>query len=71
MEPRDDARQTAADRPDGGPGDVAELPHLVEAGVLIPATRRLAEVLAARPPLKIENASATISAIDEQRVERA
>jgi hypothetical protein len=69
MEPRDDGRQTAGDRPDGGPGDVAELLHL-EAGVLIPATRRLSKVLAARPPLKIANASATISVIDEQRAER-
>jgi hypothetical protein len=56
---------------DDKPDDATGLQNLVEAGVLIPATRRLAEVLAARPPLKIENAPATISVIDEQRAERA
>jgi hypothetical protein len=64
MEPRGDKR-------DGGRGVVPGLQDLVEAGVLIPATRRLTEVLADRPPLKIENAPATISAVDEQRAERA
>jgi hypothetical protein len=58
MEPRDN-------RPDDGCGDVPGLHDLVEAGVLIPATRRVTEVIAARPPLKIENAQATKSAIDE------
>jgi hypothetical protein len=56
---------------DDRPDDAAGLQNLVEAGVLIPATRRITEVLAARPPLKIDDAQATAAAIDEQRAERA
>jgi hypothetical protein len=61
--------ESRGDKRDDGRDDVPGLQDLVEAGVLIPAPRRLTEVLAARPPLKIENAQAT-SVIDDQRSER-
>jgi hypothetical protein len=64
MESRGDGR-------DDGRGDVPGLHALIEAGVLVPATRRLTEVLATRAPLQVEGAQATISALDEQRADRA
>jgi hypothetical protein len=51
--------------------DVPGLQDLVEAGVLIPASRRMSEVLDSHPPPKIEDEQATTSAVDEQRAERA
>jgi hypothetical protein len=44
---------------------------LIERGTLIPARRRLAEVLAAHPPLKLERSQVTTTrALDEQRRDR-
>jgi hypothetical protein len=44
---------------------------LIECGTLIPARRRLSEVLAAHPPLKLERSQGTAArALDEQRQDR-
>jgi hypothetical protein len=44
---------------------------LIECGTLISARRRLSEVLAAHPPLKLEQRqAATGRALDEQRRDR-
>jgi hypothetical protein len=58
-------------KPEDGRGNAPGLQDLVEAGLLIPATRRMAEVLQSRPLLKVEGERATMSALDEQRAERA
>jgi hypothetical protein len=44
---------------------------LVDNGVLLPATRRLSEVLAAHTPMKLADPKAGSRALDEQRSERA
>jgi hypothetical protein len=44
---------------------------LIECGTLIPACRRLSEVLAAHPPLKLERSPVTTArALGEQRRDR-
>jgi hypothetical protein len=58
-------------KPDEGRGNLRGLQDLIEAGVLIPATRRMTEVLDCRPPLKIEGEQASMPTLDEQRAERA
>lgn len=52
-------------------GQLPGLTELVDRGVLVPAGRRLSEVLAAHPPVKLADAQATSRALDEQRRERA
>jgi hypothetical protein len=51
--------------------DVPGLTELVDRGVLLPATRRLSEVLAAHAPVKLADSQAGSRALDEQRSERA
>lgn len=58
-------------KPEDGRGNVPGLQDLVEAGLLIPATRRMTEVLQSRPLLTVDDERATMSALDEQRAERA
>jgi hypothetical protein len=58
----------SGDHPPRYPADVAAL---IERGTLIPARRRLSEVLAAHPPLKLERSQVpTTRALDEQRRDR-
>jgi hypothetical protein len=58
----------SGDHPPRYPAGVAEL---IERGTLIPARRRLSEVLAAHPPRKIEQSQAgTARALAEQRRDR-
>jgi hypothetical protein len=59
--------------PDGDhpPRCPASVAALIERGTLIPARRRLSEVLAAHPPLKLERSQVTTGrALDEQRRDR-
>jgi hypothetical protein len=63
MTRRVDSRSTA--------GQLPGLTELVDRGVLVPARRQLSDVLAAHPPVKLEDAQATSRALDEQRRERA
>ena len=58
-------------KPDDGRGAVPGLQEVVEAGVLVPAIRRMSEVLDSYPPLKIEDEQATTLAVDEQRADLA
>jgi hypothetical protein len=51
--------------------EVPGLAELVERGVVLPASRRLADVLAAHPPVRLDDPQATARALDEQRSERA
>jgi hypothetical protein len=51
--------------------DVPGMSELVDRGVLVPATRRLSEVLAAHAPIKPSVPNAGSRALDDQRSERA
>jgi hypothetical protein len=51
--------------------EVPGLAELVERGVVLPASRRLADVLAAHPPVRLDDPQATARALDEQRADRA
>ncbi len=51
--------------------EVPGLAELVERGVVLPASRRLADVLAAHPPVRLDDPQATARALDEQRSDRA
>jgi hypothetical protein len=51
--------------------DAPGLEELIERGVLLPASRRLADVLAAHPPLKLDQPAATAHALAEPRATRA
>jgi hypothetical protein len=64
MEPR-------GDQQDDDRRDVPGLRKLVERGVVVPASRRLSQALAAQPSLRIEDAQAKTSVLDRQRAERA
>jgi hypothetical protein len=55
----------------GGSADVPGLTELVDRGIILPATRRLSEVLAAHTPVKLSDPKAGSRALDEQRSERA
>lgn len=55
----------------GSSADLPGLTELVDRGVLLPATRRLSEVLAAHAPVKLSDPQAGSRALDEQRSERA
>jgi hypothetical protein len=52
--------------PRSASGQLPELSQLVDRGMLVPARRRLSEVLAAHPPVKLKGAQATSRALDEQ-----
>jgi hypothetical protein len=59
---------SSGDHPPRYPAGVAAL---IECGTLIAARRRLSEVLAAHPPLKLEQRPMTAArALDEQRRDR-
>ena len=51
--------------------EVPGLAELVERGVVLSASRRLADVLAAHPPVRLDDPQATARALDEQRSDRA
>jgi hypothetical protein len=51
--------------------EVPGLAELVERGVVLPASRRLVDVLAAHPPVRLDDPQATARALDEQRSDRA
>jgi hypothetical protein len=55
----------------GSSADVPGLTELVDRGVVVPATRRLSEVLAAHAAVKAADPRAGARALDEQRSERA
>jgi hypothetical protein len=55
----------------GSSADVPGLAELVDRGVVVPAARRLSEVLAAHVPVKLADPRAGVRALDEQRGERA
>ncbi len=60
-----------ARRIDSSVTEVPGLAELVERGVVQPASRRLVDVLAAHPPVKLDDPHATARALDEQRSDRA
>ena len=53
-----------------GSTDVPGLDELVDQGVLLPATRRLSEVLAVHGPVKLSDSQAGSRVLNEQRIER-
>jgi hypothetical protein len=55
----------------GSSADVPGLTELIDRGVVVPASRRLSEVLAAHAPVKVSDPQAGARALDEQRSERA
>jgi hypothetical protein len=60
-----------ARRADSPATEVPGLAELVDRGIVVPATRRLSDVLAEHPPVKLDDAQATGRALDEQRSDRA
>lgn len=60
-----------ARRADNHTTDVPGMAELVDRGVIVPATRRLSDVLAEHPPVKLNDAQAATRALEEQRSDRA
>jgi hypothetical protein len=60
-----------ARRADSHDPEVPGLAELVDRGIVVPATRRLSDVLAEHPPVTLGDEQAVVGALDEQRVERA